>query len=184
MCSTSLCCSDPEKRKPEVAPVAGKPLGAGGGDGSASRNGLDTVSITTSAAEVIAEQFGQAPAGPEDRILSDIREAQRALVDEIESQKETTRTLVMELTLALSWCPACYGSGKVGVNACPVCQAARDAIAKTSPGPVHVRCSCGRTYSREQWLALPWVGRWNDDGQEYETRTCSCGSSQSVEVHS
>lgn len=42
---------------------------------------------------------------------------------------------------------------------------------------IHKKCSCGRTYTRSQWEALPvrpdWVFDW---GEVHQMRDCACGS--------
>jgi CheY-like chemotaxis protein len=45
-------------------------------------------------------------------------------------------------------------------------------------------CSCGRTFSHEQWLDLPSSGRMHlaQRGGVVEVRTCVCGSSLTVEL--
>jgi hypothetical protein len=43
-------------------------------------------------------------------------------------------------------------------------------------------CSCGKTYSRAAWLALPLVGDYKDDVDHLETRNCVCKSTISLSV--
>jgi hypothetical protein len=47
--------------------------------------------------------------------------------------------------------------------------------------PVHV-CSCGRTYSQVEWVALPLVGYHQDkvENESLEFRNCPCGSTRSI----
>lgn len=40
------------------------------------------------------------------------------------------------------------------------------------------KCSCGKTYTREQWAKLKLVGH----GQGLEYRNCTCGSTIAIEI--
>lgn len=45
------------------------------------------------------------------------------------------------------------------------------------------RCNCcGREYSRDEWLSLPWVGLQPPDAPELELRNCGCRSTIAVEL--
>ncbi len=48
------------------------------------------------------------------------------------------------------------------------------------------RCRCGRTFTREQWLELPYLGVQcfrNADGEsDLELRNCPCGSTLANEI--
>jgi hypothetical protein len=50
--------------------------------------------------------------------------------------------------------------------------------------PVLATCSCGRTYTRRQWLALPLVGVQKDHHGHpaLSCRNCTCGSTRTVDV--
>jgi CheY-like chemotaxis protein len=50
------------------------------------------------------------------------------------------------------------------------------------PADVVKRCTCGREYTRAQWLALPRCGRMNlaRRGSVVEVRNCPCGSSMAL----
>jgi hypothetical protein len=43
-------------------------------------------------------------------------------------------------------------------------------------------CSCGLTYTTEQWRRLKLLGHQDDDGKRLEMRNCSCGSTRSIVV--
>jgi hypothetical protein len=44
-------------------------------------------------------------------------------------------------------------------------------------------CSCGATYTVEQWCALPVCGTQRQiDGPDLDVRHCPCGSSVAIEV--
>lgn len=44
-------------------------------------------------------------------------------------------------------------------------------------------CSCKRTFTQEQWDALPYVGKMiEDDPPVLELRNCPCGSTRAVEI--
>lgn len=44
-------------------------------------------------------------------------------------------------------------------------------------------CSCGRSYTKEQWLKLHLVGTWDDEEESIlEMRNCTCNSSMSVKL--
>jgi hypothetical protein len=47
---------------------------------------------------------------------------------------------------------------------------------------VHI-CSCGATYTRVAWLALPFVGTQCDEAEHLELRNCVCGSTRAVVVY-
>jgi hypothetical protein len=47
--------------------------------------------------------------------------------------------------------------------------------------PVIARCSCGKTYTAEQWAELPKVGVQEGDGLRLELRNCPCLSTISTE---
>ncbi len=57
-------------------------------------------------------------------------------------------------------------------------------IASTMPAPPPAKtCACGCTYSPDEWLELPLVGRMVDDEFELELRNCPlpCGSTLAIE---
>ena len=39
-------------------------------------------------------------------------------------------------------------------------------------------CSCGATYSENEWRALPLVGTMGDEAERLELRNCVCGSTR------
>jgi hypothetical protein len=46
------------------------------------------------------------------------------------------------------------------------------------------QCRCGRTYERDSWQALPFVGRMTNgrtsEPEVVELRLCTCGSSLAI----
>lgn len=47
----------------------------------------------------------------------------------------------------------------------------------------HVKsCACGRNYTRETWLKLPYLGIQRDEEGDLETCNCPCGSTIHVLV--
>jgi hypothetical protein len=43
-----------------------------------------------------------------------------------------------------------------------------------------VKCGCGRQYSSDEWIALPYVGVMADEVEVVELRNCVCGSTIGV----
>jgi CheY-like chemotaxis protein len=66
----------------------------------------------------------------------------------------------------------------------------RTLVSPVEQARLHVRsdivkeCSCGRQFALKEWIALPFCGRMHvpPRGVVIELRTCTCGSSLSVEI--
>lgn len=52
-------------------------------------------------------------------------------------------------------------------------------VSRTRTKPLKT-CACGRSFSREEWEALPLVTRTSDDIESRELRNCLCRSTLSI----
>jgi hypothetical protein len=48
--------------------------------------------------------------------------------------------------------------------------------------PIKTCGCCGKTYTAQEWAALPLLGRMRMDGESLELRNCSCRSTLAMEV--